>query len=427
MSFDIAIKVENLSKCYQIYDNPRDRLMQMLMRGRKQYYREFWALRDVSFEVKIGETLGIIGRNGSGKSTLLQMICGTLNPTCGNIQTQGRIAALLELGSGFNPEFTGRENVFMNAAVMGLSKEEIESRFDKIEEFADIGEYIDQPTRMYSSGMYVRLAFSVAVNVSPDILIVDEALAVGDIRFQVKCHRVFEEFRDSGKTMILVSHSGSDVVRLCENAIWLDEGKKRKEGNSKALIEAYLAEMVHNVGVNPIVGVDRLEAGPMAVVNSLVALPSNATVTGEGGVSILSIGLFDENKNRLVTIDGARRVQVEFLAKTIVTLDVPFFAFQVINSRGLRVLGSNTLVQRKIIESIGPDQTVQISFTFDFPELENGEYMIAVGVGDGTATSHIRHAFVSDAYIFQVVSCSSYQEQAVLLKLPSCTSNVKII
>ena len=176
MSSDVAIKVDNLSKCYQIYEKPRDRLLQMLMRGHRQYYREFWALKDVSFEIKKGETVGIIGRNGSGKSTLLQMICGTLNPTSGVIQTHGRIAALLELGSGFNPEFTGRENVYMNASVLGLSHEEIDARFNEIASFADIGDFIEQPVKTYSSGMMVRLAFAVIAHVDADILVIDEAL-----------------------------------------------------------------------------------------------------------------------------------------------------------------------------------------------------------------------------------------------------------
>ena len=195
MSSEIAIKVENLSKCYHIYDQPRDRLKQMILPRMqraigmqpRQYFREFWALKDVSFEVKKGETVGIIGRNGSGKSTLLQMVCGTLNPTSGSIQTSGRIAALLELGSGFNPEFTGRENVYLNGAVLGLSRDEIDVRFDEIAAFAEIGEFIDQPVKTYSSGMMVRLAFAVAINVDPQILVVDEALSVGDELFQRKC------------------------------------------------------------------------------------------------------------------------------------------------------------------------------------------------------------------------------------------------
>lgn len=239
MSNDIAIKVDNLSKCYQIYEKPRDRLLQMLMRGHRQYYREFWALKNVSFEVKKGEAVGIIGRNGSGKSTLLQMICGTLNPTSGCIQSHGRIAALLELGSGFNLEFTGRENVYMNASVLGLSQEEIDMRFDSIVAFADIGDFLEQPVRTYSSGMMVRLAFAVAINVAPEILVVDEALSVGDELFQRKCFSRIESIRAIGTTILFVSHSGSTIVELCDRAILLDAGEKLAAGIPKKIVGRY--------------------------------------------------------------------------------------------------------------------------------------------------------------------------------------------
>ena len=239
MSSDIAIKVDNLSKCFQIYDKPRDRLMQMLARGRKQYFREFWALHNVSFEIKRGETVGIVGRNGSGKSTLLQMICGTLNPTGGTVQTFGRIAALLELGSGFNPEFTGRENVYMNAAVLGLTVPEIDARFDEIVAFADIGDFIGQPVKTYSSGMMVRLAFAVAINVDPEILIVDEALSVGDELFQRKCFSRIEAIRAKGATILFVSHAGGTIVELCDSAILMDAGEKLAVGAPKLIVGRY--------------------------------------------------------------------------------------------------------------------------------------------------------------------------------------------
>lgn len=247
MSSEIAIKVENLSKCYHIYDQPRDRLKQFVLPRlqsaiglqAKQYFREFWALRDVSFEIKRGETVGIIGRNGSGKSTLLQMICGTLNPTGGSIQAQGRIAALLELGSGFNPEFTGRENVYLNAAVLGLSGAEIDRRFDEIVAFADIGDFINQPVKTFSSGMMVRLAFSVAINVEPQILVVDEALSVGDELFQRKCFSRIEAMRKAGVTILFVSHSGSTVVELCDRAILLDSGELLASGKPKQIVGRY--------------------------------------------------------------------------------------------------------------------------------------------------------------------------------------------
>lgn len=244
---DIAISVQNLSKCFQIYENPRDRLKQFVLpriqrftgKAPKQYFNEFWALKDVSFEIKKGETVGIVGRNGSGKSTLLQLICGTLNPTRGSIQTNGRIAALLELGSGFNPEFTGRENVYMNGAVLGLSVEEIDERFDDIAAFAEIGDFIEQPVKTYSSGMMVRLAFAVAINVDPEILIVDEALSVGDELFQRKCFSRIEAIRASGATILFVSHSGGTIVELCDRAVLMDSGEKLAVGIPKQIIGRY--------------------------------------------------------------------------------------------------------------------------------------------------------------------------------------------
>jgi len=239
MSSELAISVHDLSKSFHIYEKPRDRLFQMLARDRKQYFREFWALKGVSFDIRKGETVGIVGRNGSGKSTLLQLVCGTLNPTHGTITTNGRIAALLELGSGFNPEFSGRENVYMNAAVLGLSREETDARFSEIEAFAEIGDFIDQAVKTYSSGMMVRLAFAVAINVEPQILIVDEALSVGDELFQRKCFARIEAIKESGATILFVSHSGSAVVELCDRAILLDSGEKLIEGAPKNIIGKY--------------------------------------------------------------------------------------------------------------------------------------------------------------------------------------------
>lgn len=247
MSSEVAIKVEGISKCFEIYEKPRDRLKQFVLpylykllgKSAKQYFREFWALRDINFEIKKGETVGIVGRNGSGKSTLLQIICGTLSPSTGTVQANGRIAALLELGSGFNPEFTGRENVYLNGAVLGLSRSEIDSRFDAITEFADIGSFIDQPVKAYSSGMVVRLAFAVAINVDPQILVVDEALSVGDELFQRKCFSKIEAIRSSGATILFVSHSGGTIVELCDRAILLDAGERLATDSPKKIVGRY--------------------------------------------------------------------------------------------------------------------------------------------------------------------------------------------
>lgn len=237
---DIAIAVRGVGKMYRIYDQPLDRLKQMVRRGTRPYGREFWALRGVSFTVRRGETMGIIGRNGSGKSTLLQMIAGTLTPTEGSIQVQGRVAALLELGSGFNPEFTGRENIFLNGAVLGLSREDMEQRLDAILAFADIGAFVDQPVKTYSSGMMVRLAFAVQASIEPDILIVDEALAVGDVFFQQKCYRHLEKLRERGTAILLVSHGMGDIKQYCQHALLLKAGETVFLGDSADAVAQYL-------------------------------------------------------------------------------------------------------------------------------------------------------------------------------------------
>lgn len=247
MSSEVAIKVANLAKCYHIYNQPRDRLKQFLLPRLQKavgiqpihYYREFWAVKDVSFEVKKGETVGILGFNGAGKSTLLQLICGTLNPTHGQIKTNGRISALLELGAGFNPEFTGRENVSLSCALYGMSQAEITARFKDITDFAGIGDFIDQPVKHYSSGMYARLAFSAAVHVNPAILIVDEALSVGDMAFQEKSITRMKEIRNSGTSILFVSHSISAVRNFCDRAIWLDNGQIKAFGERLKICDEY--------------------------------------------------------------------------------------------------------------------------------------------------------------------------------------------
>lgn len=255
MSSELMLKVEGLSKCYEIYDYPRDRLLQILFRGRRKFFREFWALQDVSFELRRGETIGVLGFNGAGKSTLLQMICGTLNPTRGSIQTNGRVAALLELGAGFNNDFTGRENVFMNCALHGMSRETVEKRFDDIAEFAGIGDFIDQPVKYYSSGMFARLAFSAAVHVDPNLLIVDEALSVGDMAFQEKSITRMKEIREAGTSILFVSHSISAVRNFCDRALWLDRGCVRAFGDRLKICDEYQSAVEDTIRRDVVSGV----------------------------------------------------------------------------------------------------------------------------------------------------------------------------
>ncbi|MBE9070683.1 ABC transporter ATP-binding protein, partial [Leptolyngbya cf. ectocarpi LEGE 11479] len=258
MADDTAISLTNVSKVFKQYHRPVDRLKELLLPG-KQKATEFWALQDINLEIPKGETVGIIGRNGSGKSTLLQIIAGTLRPTTGNLQVNGRVSALLELGSGFNPEFTGRQNVFFNGRILGLSQEEIQNRFEEIEAFADIGKFIDQPVKTYSSGMFVRLAFAVAINVEPDILIVDEALAVGDEIFQRKCFAQINRLQSNGVTVLFVSHSSSLVVNLCKSALWLDYGKTLFKGDAKIVVDQY-QRMINNASTGKSVDSDNIQA-----------------------------------------------------------------------------------------------------------------------------------------------------------------------
>ena len=239
MSSDVAIRMQGLCKSFPIYSKPHHRLLQMFAPDKKRWFREFHALRDLDLTIRRGETVGIVGRNGSGKSTLLQLICGTLSPSAGEIQVNGRIAALLELGAGFNPEFSGRENVFLNGTILGLTHDEVAAKFDDIAAFADIGEFIDQPVKSYSSGMYVRLAFAVAINVTPEILVVDEALSVGDEGFQRKCFAKIDAIRDSGATVLFVSHSAGTVIDLCDRAILLDQGEMIALGTPKHVVSRY--------------------------------------------------------------------------------------------------------------------------------------------------------------------------------------------
>ncbi|MDW2876418.1 MULTISPECIES: ABC transporter ATP-binding protein [Bacillaceae] len=238
MFSDTVIEVKDLNKVYQIYNRPIDRLKQGLIK-RKQYYQKFTALENINLRINKGEAVGIIGRNGSGKSTLLQLLAGTLSPSSGKVKVNGRVAALLELGSGFNPEFTGRENIYLNGAILGLSREEMKERFKDITDFADIGDFIDRPVKTYSSGMYVRLAFAISINVNADVLIVDEALSVGDTKFQIKCIEKMNEIKNNGATILFVSHAGEQVKRFCDRAIWLKEGQLVLDGTSSEVVNYY--------------------------------------------------------------------------------------------------------------------------------------------------------------------------------------------
>jgi lipopolysaccharide transport system ATP-binding protein len=431
-SNDFAIRVQGLSKYYQIYDAPKDRLKQMLVprlqriidKQPKQYFREFKALNDVSFEIKKGETVGVIGRNGSGKSTLLQIICGTLFPTSGSVQTNGRIAALLELGSGFNPEFTGRENVYMNAAVLGLSKEEVDTRFDDIVTFADIGDFIEQPVKTYSSGMMVRLAFAVIAHVDADILVVDEALAVGDAFFTQKCMRFLRGFMKEG-TVLFVSHDTGAVVNLCNKAILLNNGQVTKSGTPKQVIEYYLSTLYET---------DQKVDGVLTDENNMLdnqveeyrdmreTLINTSTLRndievfefkpgqaefGTGDSAIVSVRLLDQSGTALSWVVGGEDIILDIRCLANKAIFQPIVGFEFKDRLGQVLFADNTfLVYQNNPQEVNQGCEFTARFEFRLPILPTEDYSIAVAVAEGVQDNHVQHHWLHDALIVRVHASS---------------------
>lgn len=424
MSSEAAIQVRNLSKCYHIYEKPHDRILQALIRNRKKYYREFWALKDVSFNVNKGETIGIIGRNGSGKSTLLQMICGTLTPTEGKIVTKGRIAALLELGSGFNPEFTGQENVYMNASILGLKKEEIEKRYSEIISFADIGDFINQPVKTYSSGMLIRLAFAVVAHVDADIIVIDEALAVGDAFFTQKCMRFLREFMEKG-TVLFVSHDTASVKSLCNRAIWLEKGTIIQEGTPKDVCELYLEafyEVQQGKSTSTLIQGKKEDNSPISFKDQrldfinhsnlrndlqIFEFDPNRACFGKGGAHINDVRLLNQNEDSLAWVVGGEKVILRIRAKAHQDLEAPIIGFYIKDRLGQTLFGDNTyLTYRTEPLYCTKNHCIQADFIFYMPILPCGEYSINVAIANGTQELHEQHHWIHDALFFKSESSS---------------------
>ena len=380
MLSDVAISIRTLGKCYHIYEQPRDRLLQMLSRGRKQYFRKFWALSDVSFNVMKGETIGIVGRNGSGKSTLLQLICGTLSPTTGSVETNGRIAALLELGSGFSPDFTGRENVYMNAAILGLSEEETDARYEDIVSFADIGDFINQPVKTYSSGMAVRLAFAVAISVDPKILVIDEALAVGDAGFQRKCMRRLDELTNAGVTLLFVSHDTETVKKICGSALYLYDGTVRAHGKAKDVCIEYERDLFGtSKSISSVAGVSVPEPVDDACRLDSDLLTSSEKTYGDGRVTIEAITVTTTDFKNINVIPAGTSFRVTYIATFHQRVAKPVFGMMITNKEGVCVFGVNTTGRAISLKNYQPDDRVRISFKLT-NYLGPGIYYLTCGV-----------------------------------------------
>jgi lipopolysaccharide transport system ATP-binding protein len=421
MSSENAVEVTGLSKCYQIYSQPTDRLKQMIFQGRRQYFKEFWALRDVSFEIKKGETVGIIGRNGSGKSTLLQLLCGTLNPTSGNIKVKGRVAALLELGAGFNPEFSGRENVYMNAALLGLTQEQTHARLDQILAFADIGDFIDQPVKTYSSGMFVRLAFAVIAHVDADILVIDEALAVGDVFFTQKCMLFLRKFQEKG-TVIFVTHDTSSVLALCNRGIWLNKGHLMACSDAKSVCEAYLNDYYDLNRETQIQGDPDLSKAKHTPVQDFAdcrkALIETSTLRTDlectifdaiaettavsGQVKVTDVHFVDMQSQAIKWFNGGELVNLQIVFENQIDLHRPIVGFLVKDKLGQALFGDNTFITyADKAYTLKTNQTCKASFTFRMPVMPAGDYTLGVAVASGTQEEHLMHTWVHDALVIK--------------------------
>jgi len=395
---DNAITVKDVSKVYHIYDNPKDKLKEVLSWSGKKYYREFHALHGVSLDVKRGETLGIIGRNGSGKSTLLKIICGIMKPTSGEIKTLGRISAILELGTGFNPLFTGRENVYLSGALMGFTKEEMDERYPAIESFADIGSFIDQHVRTYSSGMYVRLAFACAVNVDPDILVVDEAISVGDVFFASKCFRKMNEFQEQGKTIIIVSHSTDTIQRNCERTAFLDGGRLLRLGESKDVVNFYLERTLLG-GEKAATQAEETAASPKktkkkdAVAEDIdkLNIPDNCESRpnynknefryGNLNAYINNYSMTDKEGREVFSVSSGETMSFKFEVVFRELVEQPVYGFAIKTKEGVAVYGINTLFEGIKVKPGKPGDKVIVEFKPTI-NLVAGDYFITAGVAE---------------------------------------------
>jgi lipopolysaccharide transport system ATP-binding protein len=416
MLSEAAIRASGLGKAYLIYDKPQDRLKQMILRWRR-YYREYWAVQDVDLTIRKGETVAIIGRNGSGKSTLLQMIAGTLQPSSGSLSVSGRVAPLLELGAGFNPEFTGRENVELSATVLGLSPQQIDERYDSIVAFSGVGEFVEQPVKTYSSGMFARLAFAVAAHVDADILIVDETLSVGDAAFTQKCMRYIRKFKENG-TLLFVSHDPAAVMSLCDRAIWIDKGRVREEGAAKDICLAYQASLrdetdgeafsisgrrreTRSKPAKRDVRHETIKTSDKRNIIDVFEFDPDAPSFGAGGGRIESVRFLDHAGTGLSVIEGGEDVTLEIVCLAKQSIHAPIVGFLVRDRLGQNLFGDNTyLTYAKAPPTFGDGERFVASFSFRMPYLPAGDYAVTTALAQGTQMDHVPHHWVDEALIF---------------------------
>ncbi len=409
-----AIKVENLSKVYKLYNKPVDRMKESLHPFRKRYHRDFYALNDVSFEIKKGETVGIIGKNGSGKSTLLKILTGVLTPTSGKVEVNGRVSALLELGAGFNPEFTGLENVYFNGSIMGYTREEMDAKIDDILSFADIGDFINQPVKMYSSGMFVRLAFSVATVVDPEILIVDEALSVGDMFFQAKCMTKMKKMIDDGTTLLFVSHDTGSIKGLCNKGIFLDSGSLVSFGKASDIIDLYIRDLYHakneslqkNRSIQTkenMTEAKESESFDIKVSLDRVNLGNHIFEFGSGQVEVLDVKLLDSGKKVTNSVKFKEDFIIQIAAKYNSDISSNCLGYKIKDFRGIELYGTTSIVEHVDIFDIKKNDCVVIQFEVK-NILNKGKYSITVFVEE-VVYKNAQHAIlagIDNSIVFEI-------------------------
>lgn len=432
---EIAIAVENVCKVYKLYDKPMDRLVEALGFTKEKKYREHFALSNVNFHVKKGECIGIIGTNGSGKSTILKIITGVLNPSSGNVTVNGRISALLELGAGFNMEYTGMENIYLNGTMNGFSNEEIEKRIPDILEFADIGDYVNQPVKTYSSGMFVRLAFSVAINIEPEILIVDEALSVGDVFFQAKCYHKFEEFKEQGKTIIFVSHDLSSISKYCDRVILLNQGVKLGEGSAKEMIDDYKRvlvgqyELPESKSESSLLNDEEVQAAVRNKENNTDKDKPKLLEYGTKEAVIEEIYITDDRGTRSNSIIKGMEFTIHMRVRFDADLPAPIFAFSFKNAKGTEITGTNTMFEKAFLEPVKAGSVKNVSFTQKM-SLQGGEYLLSFGVTGYDGNDFQVYHRLYDALDVTVISDKNtvgYYDMDSTIKVEDVKSSEKII
>jgi len=399
-----VVEFQEVSKSYAVYDSPGDRLRELLSPRRLKRHHDFWALRDISFDVKRGETFCIVGENGSGKSTLLQIVAGILQPTSGTAAVHGRVSALLELGAGFNPEFSGRDNVYLNGSILGLSTRQIDERYAQIESFAEIGDFINQPVKTYSSGMVVRLAFAVAIHVDPDILLVDEALAVGDIYFRQRCMRKVHEMRARGVTILFVSHATADVKAIGDRALWLDHGRLMDIGDTDKVVAKYLAAMVEKDSTYRKVHPEAKLVGgaPVCAPEVVDTIPNIDHRHGDGRAEVLGIAVLDAEGRPAAMLEPESRIVVRISVRAKADVALPMVGFMLRNQMGMDFAGTNTAREGHDLPPMQAGDILTVDFHLDVPELYPGSFSFSPAVADGTLDGYTMCDWIDNAIALQM-------------------------